>query len=92
MPGTRPGMTSFAIEPYFIGGIFGQALRMTAVVYGHQQSWDTNSMLMNGGAEKLDLILRCLSPLGGEPRRIGHKRPGPSFETPRKRGAPRDDG
>jgi hypothetical protein len=27
----------------------------------------------------------------GEPRRIGHKRPGPSFETPRKRAAPQDD-
>jgi hypothetical protein len=28
----------------------------------------------------------------GEPRRIGHERPGPSFETPRKRAAPQDDG
>jgi hypothetical protein len=28
----------------------------------------------------------------GEPRRMGHKRPRPSFETPRKRAAPQDDG
>jgi hypothetical protein len=28
----------------------------------------------------------------GEPRRIGHKRKRPSFETPRKRAAPQDDG
>jgi hypothetical protein len=42
-------------------------------------------MLMN---EKIStVILRCSPPLGGEPRRIGHKRhfnPQPSFETPRK--------
>jgi hypothetical protein len=28
----------------------------------------------------------------GEPRRMGHKRWRPSFETPRKRAAPQDDG
>jgi hypothetical protein len=28
----------------------------------------------------------------GEPRRISHKLLGPSFETPRKRAAPQDDG
>src|SRR3954466_10124087 len=28
----------------------------------------------------------------GEPRRIDHERLGPSFETPRKRAAPQDDG
>jgi hypothetical protein len=28
----------------------------------------------------------------GEPRRMGHKRLRPSFETPRKRAAPQDDG
>jgi hypothetical protein len=28
----------------------------------------------------------------GEPRRMGHKRKRPSFETPRKRAAPQDDG
>jgi hypothetical protein len=28
----------------------------------------------------------------GEPRRMGHKRLLPSFETPRKRAAPQDDG
>jgi hypothetical protein len=28
----------------------------------------------------------------GEPRRMGHMRPLPSFETPRKRAAPQDDG
>jgi hypothetical protein len=33
-----------------------------------------------------------LAVLHGEPRRMGHKRPGPSFETPRKRAAPQDDG
>jgi hypothetical protein len=29
-----------------------------------------------------------LAVLHGEPRRMGHKRPRPSFETPRKRAAP----
>jgi hypothetical protein len=33
-----------------------------------------------------------LAVLHGEPRRMGHKRPWPSFETPRKRAAPQDDG
>jgi hypothetical protein len=33
-----------------------------------------------------------LGVLHGEPRRIGHERPGPSFETPRKRAAPQDEG
>jgi hypothetical protein len=33
-----------------------------------------------------------LAALGGEPRRMGHKRLRPSFETPRKRAAPQDDG
>jgi hypothetical protein len=33
-----------------------------------------------------------LAALRGEPRRIGHKRPRLSFETPRKRAAPQDDG
>jgi len=28
----------------------------------------------------------------GEPRRMSHKRLWPSFETPRKRAAPQDDG
>jgi hypothetical protein len=28
----------------------------------------------------------------GEPRRMSRERPGPSFETPRKRAAPQDDG
>jgi hypothetical protein len=28
----------------------------------------------------------------GEPRRMGHKHKRPSFETPRKRAAPQDDG
>jgi hypothetical protein len=37
------------------------------------------------------VILRC-SPHSGEPRRMGHKRLRPSFETPRKRAAPQDDG
>src|SRR5205085_9612311 len=37
------------------------------------------------------VILRC-SPQSGEPRRMGHKRPRPSFETPRKCAAPQDDG
>jgi hypothetical protein len=32
-----------------------------------------------------------LAVLHGEPRRIGHKRKRPSFETPRKRAAPQDD-
>jgi hypothetical protein len=30
--------------------------------------------------------------LFGEPRRMGHRHPRPSFETPRKRAAPQDDG
>ena len=33
-----------------------------------------------------------LAALHGEPRRMGHKRPRPSFETPRKSAAPQDDG
>jgi hypothetical protein len=33
-----------------------------------------------------------LAVLHGEPRRMSHERPGPSFETPRKRAAPQDDG
>jgi hypothetical protein len=33
-----------------------------------------------------------LAVLHGEPRRMGHKRPRRSFETPRKRAAPQDDG
>jgi hypothetical protein len=33
-----------------------------------------------------------LAALRGEPRRMGHKRTRPSFETPRKRAAPQDDG
>src|SRR3979411_3110594 len=33
-----------------------------------------------------------LAVLHGEPRRMGHKRPRPSFETPRKGAAPQDDG
>jgi hypothetical protein len=33
-----------------------------------------------------------LAVLHGEPRRIGRKHPGPSFETPRKGAAPQDDG
>jgi hypothetical protein len=39
------------------------------------------------------VILRC-SPHRGEPRRIGHERRRlrRSFETPRKRAAPQDDG
>jgi hypothetical protein len=32
-----------------------------------------------------------LAALGGEPRRIGHKRLRPSFETPRAGAAPQDD-
>jgi hypothetical protein len=35
------------------------------------------------------VILRCER---SEPRRIGHKRQRPSFETPRKCAAPQDDG
>jgi hypothetical protein len=39
---------------------------------------------------------RCRHPevlaLLGEPRRMGHKRKRRSFETPRKRAAPQDDG
>jgi hypothetical protein len=38
---------------------------------------------------------RCRHPevlaVFGEPRRMGHKRKRPSFETPRKRAAPQDD-
>jgi hypothetical protein len=48
-----------------------------------------NLMLMNGGAKKLDLILR--SGLLAASRRMGHKRLLPSFETPRKRAAPQDE-
>src|SRR3979490_1223457 len=33
-----------------------------------------------------------LAVLYGEPRRMDHKRPRPSFQTPRKRAAPQDDG
>jgi hypothetical protein len=33
-----------------------------------------------------------LAALRGEPRRMGHKRSRLSFETPRKRAAPQDDG
>ena len=33
-----------------------------------------------------------LAVLHGEPRRMGNKRLRPSFETPRKRAAPQDDG
>jgi hypothetical protein len=33
-----------------------------------------------------------LAVLHGEPRRMGHERIRPSFETPRKRAAPQDDG
>jgi hypothetical protein len=40
--------------------------------------------------QKLDLILR--SGLLAASRRIDHKRLLPSFETPRKRAAPQDDG
>jgi hypothetical protein len=47
-------------------------------------------MLMNGGERKLDLILR--RGLLAASRRIGHKRLLPSFETPRKRAAPQDEG
>src|SRR3954451_1949156 len=40
---------------------------------------------------------RCRHPevlavLHGEPRRMGHKRKRPSFETPRKRAVPQDEG
>jgi len=38
------------------------------------------------------LSREVLAVLHGEPRRMGHKRPQPSFETPRKRAAPQDDG
>src|SRR4051794_12237899 len=38
------------------------------------------------------VILRCSPPLRGEPRRMGHRRKWRSFETPRKRAAPQDDG
>jgi hypothetical protein len=33
-----------------------------------------------------------LAVLHGEPRRMGRKHPRPSFEMPRKRAAPQDDG
>jgi hypothetical protein len=40
------------------------------------------------GARLAMLRIACF----GEPRRMGHKRLWPSFETPRKRAAPQDDG
>jgi hypothetical protein len=43
--------------------------------------------------KKLRRHPEVLAALGGEPRRISHRRqrPQPSFETPRKRAAPQDD-
>jgi hypothetical protein len=40
----------------------------------------------------MPLSREVLAVLHGEPRRMGHKRKRPSFETPRKRAAPQDDG
>jgi hypothetical protein len=53
---------------------------------------DLQSIKLNadGGERKLNLILRS-GPFAAS-RRMGHKRLLPSFETPRKRAAPQDEG
>jgi hypothetical protein len=48
------------------------------------------------GIDTITSDLHCRHPevlaVFGEPRRMGHERMWPSFETPRKRAAPLDDG
>jgi hypothetical protein len=66
---------------------------VNAFAWKHQPAYLGKGSLQCSDANRLQHRRHpeVLAVLHGEPRRMGHKRLRPSFETPRKRAAPQDD-